>query len=260
MNDVEWTTKRGIFVGEYRIPVAEGIHDQCNQVAGIRTDTKRKLILKTLFWPLVKLRDDLLVDGFIERDTGKVMKEFLSHDTVFVDIGCGDMSLMRYLSRHITYNAFDLSLSEFHVRRVMRKRNRRVNIALASATNIPVESNRVTMMVCTEVLPFIPDIQDVLSELNRIAVPGAILITSIPNNLCRKYSKKGPHSARIHDWTYREFIDLMDANGFKFLKGHMNGWWIPLPKWLTKTSYQLPVSSQDEYMNTNFIHVFRAEK
>lgn len=87
------------------------------------------------------------------------------------------------------YNAFDLSLSEFHLRRVLRKSDN-VNVALASATNIPLESDLVSLIVSTECFEHIPEIDNAMDEIHRVAMPEAILICSIPNNYCYKYQKK----------------------------------------------------------------------
>jgi SAM-dependent methyltransferase len=257
---IKWKTTRYVFVGKHKIPSVYNLEDGYNQSCGIKTDHKLKLFFKAIIWPLLKLRNDLFCDGFIEWEVGRLIKKYVGSLTVFLEIGCGDMSLSRFLPVNIIYNAFDLMLSEFNLRRVL-KSNRNINIALASATNIPVESNEVSMVVSTEVFEHIPEIGKAVREIHRILKPNAVLICSIPNNYCYKYQKKGPHSGHINNWTFDDFIKFMESyNNFKFLEGFMKGFWIPLPIWLTKTSYQLPISSEYELYNTNFFYVFRAIK
>jgi ubiquinone/menaquinone biosynthesis C-methylase UbiE len=135
-----------------------------------------------------------------------------------------------------------------------------VNVVIASASEIPVPSETASMIVSTETFEHIPEIGKTLQEIHRIAVPGAILICSIPNNYCNKYIKKGPHPGHINNWTYDGFVSLMQSYHFELVKGYMKGKWIPLPLWLTKTSYQFPLSSESEYYNTNFFYVFRVNK
>lgn len=259
MNYLKWKTDKTISVGKFRVPYAENIFEKSNQVVGIRKDSKLKLHFKTILWPLVKLRDDLLVDGFIKREIGKWIKEFANEDTVFCEVGCGNMGLLRYMPHNIYYNAFDISFSEFHLRRILKKRNN-INVALTSATEIPLEANSVSLVVTTECFEHIPEIDKAVSEIYRVAMPAAKLLCSIPNNYCCKYQKKGPHPDHVNNWGYDEFKKFMSSRGFKFIRGHMKGLWVPLPLWLTKISYQLSISSKNEYYNTNFFYIFEAGK
>ena len=105
-----------------------------------------------------------------------------------------------------------------------------------------------------------PEIDTAVNEIRRTAMPGAVFICSIPNNYCYKYDKKGPHTGHINNWTYDGFIEYMKKNGFELIDGFMKGKWIPFPLWMTKTSYQLPISSKSEYHNTNFFYVFKVVK
>lgn len=255
MNKLSWTTTNRISMGRHDIPCSENLHDQRYQAAGIRRASMPKLIVKRILWPAFKLRNDLFVDGFIERDIGRWIKEFVTDNTVFLEIGCGDMSLNRFLPKSICYNAFDLALSEFHLRRILENRNN-VNVALASATNIPLESNSVSLIVATQCFEYIQEIDCAMDEIHRVATPGAKLICSISNNYCYKYQKKGPNPGHVNNWTYDGFKEFMTSHNFKFLKGYRKGLWIPLPLWLTNISYQLPISSNNEFYNTNFFYVF----
>ncbi len=200
-----------------------------------------------------------MVDGFIKREVGKLIKKFLRHNTEFLDIGCGDMSLVRFLPSNLWYNAIDISLSEFHLKRVLNKREK-INVALASAASIPLDSASISLAVSTEVLEHIPDIDKALSEIYRILKPGGILIISIPNNYCYKYQKKGPHPEHVNNWTFKEFKEYIINQGFIYLEGYLKGFWIPLKIVPGTASYQLPISSKNEFYNTNFFFVFKKPK
>lgn len=175
-------------------------------------------------------------------------------DSIFLDVGCGSMKLRRYLPKGLFYNGIDISLAENILRRYSSKE---INVALASATEIPLESEIVTIVACTEVLEHIPEVDKAISEIHRILTAGGFLFLSIPNNYCYKYKKKGPHADHVNDWTFDEFRLLMEESGFDFLTGTKVGFWIPFPSWLTHTSYQLPRSHQHEFYNTNFFYAFR---
>ena len=255
---LNWLTKKNVSIGIYQIPCSNNLQKQANHNSGIRKNSKFKLTLKKLAWPLVKFRNNLLVDGFIERGVGRWIKEVVTEDSICLEVGCGDMSLKKYLPKNMWYNGFDFSFSEFQLLRVLKKKTR-INLAIASATNIPLESNSVSVIFSKEVFEHIPEIDLAVDEIYRVAKPGAKLICSIPNNYCYKYKKKGAHSQHVNDWAYDEFIKYMQSHNFKLIKGYMKGLWIPLPRWFTDTSYQLPISSRDEYYNTNFLFLFEAQ-
>jgi len=249
---LHWKTDSGITIADYLIPSSlPPAHN-----ISIRKDTSIKSYVKKAAWPILNLRNSSLVDGFIEREIGKWISSLIKIDTVFLEVGCGDMSLRRYLPKSTYYNAFDISLSEFHIKRVSKER-RRNNIAIASATDIPLDSNIVSLIVSTECFEHIPEIELAVKEIHRIAMPGGRLLCSIPNNYCYKYQKKGPHEDHINNWTFQGFRQFMSRHGFRFLKGHQKGFWIPLPG---RTSYQLPFCSRKEYYNTNFFYMFEVLK
>ena len=227
---------------------------QAALLPGIRKSSKSRTFLKKIFWPLIKLRADLLVDGYIERSIGKWIKELLGKETIFLEIGCGDMSLLKFLPDSVCYNAFDLSLSEFQLRRVFAKK-RNINLALASATSIPLKSGSVSLIVATEVFEHIPKIDKAIREIHRIAKPKAKLICTIPNNYSKQY-KKYPHPDHINSWTFEGFKKYMHSRGFRFLKGHMKGFWLPI----FKRPIQLPISKKEESDNNTFFYMFEVEK
>jgi SAM-dependent methyltransferase len=259
MNKIEWQINTYRAVGNHQIPCPPVLEDGYNQGSGIKQSSKLKLALKFAIWPLFKLYGDLLVDGFIEWEIGKLIRKYIAKETVFLDIGCGDMSIRRFVPGDIWYNAMDLEVSDFHIIRVLRGKQN-INVAMASASNIPVPSSTVSLIVSTETFCCIPEIDKAIQEIYRIATPDATLICSIPNNYCFKYVRKGPHKNSINNWTYDGFIEYMKSYHFEFVEGFMEGKWIPFPLWITKASYQLPIKSRSEYHNTNFFYVFRARK
>lgn len=258
MNKIEWTTDNYVLVNEHKILCVNNLKDGYNQGAGIKRLSELQIIIRIILWPLFKFYSGFLIDGFIERNTGTLIHKYILETTTFIEIGCGDMSLKKYLPKNIFYNALDLEISEFHIRRNINSKN--INIILASATDIPADSNIASMIVSTETFEHIPEIEKAIKEIHRIAKPNAKVICSIPNNFCYKYKRKGAHKGHINNWTYEGFIKFMNLNGFELLEGYMKGFWLPLPLWFTKTSYQLPIASRLEYYNTNFFFVFNVTK
>ncbi|UCC96026.1 MAG: class I SAM-dependent methyltransferase [Candidatus Omnitrophota bacterium] len=213
-------------------------------------------LLKNIKNSMIDARDYIFVDGFIEEEAGKLIRKYISKDTVFLEIGCGDLGIRRFLPKDICYNAFDVFISEYALKKASGNKEN-MNLALACATRIPLDSESVSLVVATEVLEHIPQIDKAIYEIYRVLRRGGILIVSIPNNYCFKYKRKGPHPDHVQNWSFDSFKEYMTNQKFMYLEGFMKGFWLPLPLWLTKASYQVPFSCKDEFYNTNFFYVFK---
>ena len=259
MSKIAWQTDTRITVGTHHIPYDSKITAGYNQGSGVKKNSQAQLIVKSLIWPAFRLRNDLLIDGFIEREIGKLIQQYITNQTTFLEVGCGNMSVSQFVPPPIWYNALDLELSEFHIRRNLKNKEY-MNVVIASATDIPCESNVASLIVSSETFEHIPNIDAAIREIHRVAQKDAILICSIPNNYCYKYKRKGPHQGHINNWSYQDFITYMHDHHFELIEGFMKGMWLPFPLWLTQTSYQIPFSPHSEYYNTNFFYVFRVKK
>lgn len=255
MTNLKWKANRFISIRGKKIPVGDEVPPN-----PIRTYSSIIRKFMAIGYPLLFLRNYFLQAGFIYRKIGKFMHEVINEDVIFLDIGCGNMELRRKLPRNIVYNAFDIAFSEYRLGTVLAMDSDLINIAIASVTNIPLDSNQVTCLVAIEILEHVLEIDRAIDEIYRIALPNALFLVSIPNNYCHKYHVKGSHEDHLNNWTFNEFISFMKSHGFDLIKGSMKGWWIPFPLWLTKSSYQLPFSSDHEYFNTNFFFMFRVVK
>ena len=259
MTKIDWHTDTYELVGQYRISRATNLVNDYNQQTGFKRNLSLKYILKKTLWPILELHNNLLVDGFIKRLTVNLINKYLTDKSTILDIGCGDISLSKYTPKEMWYNGLDILLSDYKIIRAFKFRQN-INLVLASATDIPASSNSASLIVSTETFEHIPEINRVMEEIYRVITPDGVLICSIPNNYCYKYKKKGAHSGHINNWTYHEFIEYMESHHFYLIEGFMKGKWIPFPLWLTRTSYQLPISSKQEFLNTNFFYVFRVNK
>jgi ubiquinone/menaquinone biosynthesis C-methylase UbiE len=248
--------KVSFLLGKYKIIGNNRVWYDTSQRVGIKKEKGLSLVMKQIAWPFYSLLSFFIIDGFIEREIGKLIKKYLKHNDIFLEIGCGDMNLKRYIPRNMWYNAFDVLLSDFHLKRSFRERYK-INIALASAEKIPLKDNSVSFAVSTETLEHIRNINKALLEISRVLQKDGYFVVSIPNNYCYKYQKKGPHEDHLNNWTFRGFIEMMKKYNFKLMKGFMKGYWIPLPNWITSWSFQLPIRSKEEKFNTNFFYVFQ---
>ena len=254
MTRLEWkVSKYFIFKGK-KMPLGEDVPR--NPIRQYSPFIKKAM---PLIKPLAYLHNYFFTSGFVYRTIGRWIQENVNKNSTFLDIGCGDLALRRQLPKHVIYNAFDVSFSEYILDLALKLES--VNIAIASATKIPLDANKASILTATEVLEHIPAIDTVLNEIHRVARPDALFLVSIPNNYCYKYHVKGQHEDHHHKWMFDEFVRYLESHRLKFVKGCKKGWWIPLPSYLTgKASYHLPITSEYEYYNTNFFFVFRVLK
>lgn len=251
---LEWnTSKKIIFKDRWKVPLGEEVPS--NPIWQHPSFIRKLLpVLK----PLDHYRNYVFVDGFVYKIIGNWIRDNISEDTTFLDIGCGDLILKRQLPKHVIYNAFDIRFSEYVLDLAVRLDS--VNIAIASATKIPLKSNQVSMITSTNVLEHIPEIDRALEEINRIAKPDSLFLVCIPNNYCYKYFVKGQHEDHCNSWTYDGFINYVESFGFQIVEGLKKGWWIPFSKNIGNTSYHIPITSSHEYYNTCFFYVFKTQK
>jgi ubiquinone/menaquinone biosynthesis C-methylase UbiE len=253
---LQWkTTAAPLEVAGMKIRCAANLRDGYHQGWGVKRLSGHGVFLRRLVWPGYALFKSLLIDGFIDRDMRRLIRRYLRPGGIFLEIGCGSMDLRSGLPAATTYNALDLEISEFHLRRCGPKSN--VNVAVASATDIPLDDACVDLVVSSETFEHIPDVDKALAEVHRILRPQGVLLCSIPNNHCYKYAVKGQHPGHAHRWTYEDFARQVGRHGFELVEGHMKGFWIPLPGWVTQHSFQVALSVSEERFNTNFFYVFR---
>jgi len=217
--------------------------------------------LKRALWPLQVICNHLFGSGFISRGVGRLIRKYYENCGAFLEVGCGSMELRRYLPRGHWYNAIDLAYSEFQLNRALSSKF--VNLAMASATDIPLADGSVTMVVATEVFEHIPPIEDAVREIRRVMQGGGKLICSIPNNFYHKYQVLGENTDHVNKWTFRGFPEFMARFGFDVLESRRIGYWVPLSHWLPIARHvsllrelYLPFTPKAEYYTSNFLYVF----
>src|SRR2546425_3043689 len=98
MKRLNWTTTSHLEISGTRIPL--GTLDLNSSKLQTELQKERAIDRMTgLIWPLVRVRDNLFIDGFIEWIIGRWIREFSNSSGAFLEIGCGDMSLQKYLPR-----------------------------------------------------------------------------------------------------------------------------------------------------------------
>lgn len=262
-----WRTTKTTQAAGVSVPVAEGLDlevraDAGNTQAlpGIRPNTPRQMRLKRLALPVHRLADVLRGQPFTQRLLGRWIRGAMGPGKVFLEAGPGDMSMRRFVPRECDYNAIDFAVSEFQLDRVV-KHEPRVNLCIASITDIPLADNSVDVFAAIEMLQQIDAIDDALKEITRVCRPGARVIVSIGNGKSFKYAKRGPNPWYVHHWTHDEFASLAARHGLTRLDSRRMMVWVPLPEWLAgRFSYHLPLTAKNDYYNCYFHYLFEVRK
>ncbi|MFA6888191.1 MAG: class I SAM-dependent methyltransferase [Candidatus Woesearchaeota archaeon] len=137
-----------------------------------------------------------------------------------LDVGCGDGYLSYYLQKKkpsLMYYGIDKSI--IRLKRISQKVPF-VKKALADITCIPLKSNSIDLVICSEVLEHISNYHKALTELLRVTKK--YLIITIPNNqeltqiICPHCQKKHYLSGHLHKFT-KQSINT-DLNQFSSAK------------------------------------------
>jgi SAM-dependent methyltransferase len=262
-----WRTTKSVEVLGVPIPVSESLAvnrtDEAGWnsfVAGIRPNSGLKSAIKGLLWPLRRASENILGHQFLQYRLAKWMRRYADSNTVFLECGPGDMSIRRFLPRDLAYNAVEFGLSEFQVRRVL-KRDRRVNLCLGSIEDLPIADDCVTMVACVEMLQHVPNVDKALRELRRVCVNGAKIMVTVANGHCKKVKTKGPNKHFIHLFTEAAFRARVEAAGLKVLEHEQVGVWVPVPSRLIGGhSMHLPLKGKSEYENCYFVYLLEVVK
>ena len=91
-----------------------------------------------------------------------------------VDLGCGAKPYERYFNGATQYVGVDLP-----VERSANKLEKRADV-YARLSELPLESGRFDVLLCTQVLEHVPDVGAVLAEGHRVLRDGGLAIVSVP--------------------------------------------------------------------------------
>jgi ubiquinone/menaquinone biosynthesis C-methylase UbiE len=107
-----------------------------------------------------------------------------AQDTV-LDLGCGDGGIVAFCARQgaeIILADIDADKVDAAGKRLANTPARNVRTLVTDAAPLPLESNAVTRVICTEVLEHVDNPATVLAELIRVAKPGAYFLLSVPDD------------------------------------------------------------------------------
>lgn len=152
-------------------------------------------------------------------EQARLLQNFLTPQTVFLEIGAGDCSLSFEVARH-TAHVYAVDVSAEITRSVERPAN--FTLILSDGTSIPVPEQSITLAYSNQLMEHLhPD--DALTQLQNIyraLAPGGAYICLTPNRLT------GPHDVsryydqtatcfHLKEYTSGELADSFIAAGFR---------------------------------------------
>jgi SAM-dependent methyltransferase len=140
-----------------------------------------------------------------------------------LDFGCYDGYVLRKLRDRYAIEGVGVDVSQ-NALALARARNTSEALTFVQDDGLalPFESESFDVVVCSEILEHVPELDPVLSELTRVLVRGGRLYATMPNALEHVFPPlRGPCSladrveGHLRRLTRREFVDLLRRYGLE---------------------------------------------
>jgi SAM-dependent methyltransferase len=140
-----------------------------------------------------------------------------------LDVGCYDGYLLRELRRRCATDGvgIDISAHALGLARTLTH-DERIRFVLSNASSLPFASGVFDVVVCSEILEHVPDLEAALSEIARVLVLGGRVYATMPNALdhvwpplrpiCRRVDRIEGHLRRL---SREEFLTVMRNHGLE---------------------------------------------
>ncbi len=146
-----------------------------------------------------------------------------------LDLGCGDgrTSVLIETKELVLADVSDVALA-----RAQARLPGTATVLLEPDRKLALEDNAFDLVVCTETIEHVRDVQLLLSEARRVLRPGGRLAVSTPwhgrilglDVLVRGFERRfDPRSAHIRFFTMRSLTELLDALGFDLERAERHG-------------------------------------
>jgi ubiquinone/menaquinone biosynthesis C-methylase UbiE len=97
--------------------------------------------------------------------------------SISLDVGCGTGLITRHLNSNyvvgIDINKWNLEKAKLHANKI--------DVVLADVEHLPIRSDAITNVVCTEVLEHLPSPKNAINEILRVLKPKGKLVCSVPS-------------------------------------------------------------------------------
>jgi SAM-dependent methyltransferase len=183
----------------------------------------------------------------------RLLKRFLSRESVFLEIGCGDCAVSLEASKQVK-QVFAVDVSKEIVSGIVKPRN--FEFVLSDGRSVPITHNSAHVAYSNQLMEHLhPDDALVqLSDIYNALLPGGVYICLTPNRLTgphdiSKYFDTVATGFHLKEYTVSELSKMFRAVGFsrvKILVGGMGRfmrlspfWMYPLEKVLETLPYSL---------------------
>jgi SAM-dependent methyltransferase len=150
----------------------------------------------------------------------------LTKGAVVIDVGCGDMPYREFIRADVTYLGLDYPIRDFSGKTPPPcERSRWNEFAFGSAEKIPIRSECVDLVICTQVLEHVEYPSEVVREILRLLKPGGTVLLSthgvFPVHPCPKdywrWTAGGLEKLFESFWSVRVFDVCSTLGTFAFL-------------------------------------------
>jgi SAM-dependent methyltransferase len=148
-----------------------------------------------------------------------------------LDFGCFDGYTLRALRRRVDITGVGVDISADAVRLAAElTKTHDLQFIVADGVALPFPDGHFDVVVCSEILEHVPDLDAVLSELARVLRVGGRLYATMPNSLvhvfpplrplCRRVDRIEGHVRRL---TKDDFLEITRRHGFEPLRTRYRG-------------------------------------
>ena len=146
-----------------------------------------------------------------------------------LDLGCGDGRTSVLIE---TKQLILADVSEVALARAQARLPGTATVLLEPERKLALKDNAFDLVVCTETIEHVRDVQLLLSEVRRVLRPGGRLAVSAPwhgrllglDLLIRGFERHfDPQSAHVRFFTMRSITELLDALGFDVQRAERRG-------------------------------------
>lgn len=130
----------------------------------------------------------------------------------FLDLGCGRRSIKPEIQRKYGEDALFIGIDHYLPVGEDNDSNRLPNV-IAQVEHLPLLNKCISTIFCLELLEHVPDVQEVLNEINYVLSPGGILLLSLPGTGIPKHEKL-PFQRDYRRILPEQASNLLTTNGF----------------------------------------------
>tara|TARA_B100001559_G_scaffold310998_1_gene306990 strand:- start:762 stop:1469 length:708 start_codon:yes stop_codon:yes gene_type:complete len=192
-------------------------------------------------------------------NTIKYKKLNLKSNQLLLDMGCGEgrHTIGALLETSANVIGLDLSIRDLEIAKSrlndfnLSDINTFCTFGVGNINDIPLESDSLDAVMCSEVLEHVDSPEESIQELVRVLKPGGVMALSVPRYLpeliCWKLSKEYSETpgGHVRIFKHKQLKDLavnrgLEYQSFHWAHGlHSPYWWLQCLFWTTKETSSL---------------------